>query len=149
MQTQGQMPRLITDDLSVAFIPDDHRAGTACLPGPDPFIVTSGQAVVLDRYGKPPDTGIQRWPLGNRPRPQDLAGPDPEIEMQRRRVMELHHEPETPSRRDFTAGPLTARTLSQAGAVARMHPHGRLLSGRLHDEAAERRACVSSGTWLV
>ena len=87
------MPRLITDDLSVAFIPDDHRAGTACLPGPDPLIVTSGQGVVPGRYGKPPDTRIERGPLGNRPRPQDLADPDPEIEMQRRRVMELHHEP--------------------------------------------------------
>ena len=87
------MARLITDDLSVAFIPDDHRAGTACLPGPDPLIVTSGQGVVLDRYGKPPDTRIERGPPGNRPRPQDLANPDPEIEMQRRRVMELHHEP--------------------------------------------------------
>ena len=86
------MARLITDNLSVALIPDDHRAGTAYLPGPDPLIVTSGQGVVLDRYGKPPDPGIERRPLGNRPRPQDLAGPDPEIEMERRRVVELHHE---------------------------------------------------------
>ncbi len=42
VQKEGQMARLIMDDLSVAFIPDDHRAGTACLPGPDPLIATSG-----------------------------------------------------------------------------------------------------------
>src|SRR5580700_1565325 len=92
MQKDGQMARLITGNLSVALIPDDHRARAACLPGPDPLIVTGGQRVVLDRHGQPPDTGIERRPFGNRPRPQDIADPDPEIEMQRRRVVQLHHE---------------------------------------------------------
>jgi catechol 2,3-dioxygenase-like lactoylglutathione lyase family enzyme len=86
------MARLITDDLSVALIPDDHRARAACLPGPDPLIVTGGQRVILDRYSQPPDTGIKRRPFGNRPRPEDVADPDPEIEMQRRRVVQLNHE---------------------------------------------------------
>jgi hypothetical protein len=78
------MARLITDDLGVALIPDDYRAGTAFLPGPDPLIVPGGQGVVLDRDGQPPDTGIQQRAFGNRPRAQDLADLDPEIEMQRR-----------------------------------------------------------------
>jgi len=48
---------------------------------PDPLIVTGGQRVVLDRHGQPSDTGIKRRPFGNRPRPEDAADPDPEIEM--------------------------------------------------------------------
>ena len=75
------MAGLITDDLSIALIPDDHRARAACLPGPDPLIVTGGQRVVLDRHGQPSDTGIKRRPSGDRPRPEDAADPDPEIEM--------------------------------------------------------------------
>ena len=86
------MVGLITGDLGVPFVPDDHRAGTACLPGPDPLIITGGQGVVLDRHGQPPDTRIERGSFGNRPGSQDLAEPDPQIEMQRRRVMDLHHE---------------------------------------------------------
>ena len=75
------MARLITDNLGVALIPDDHRARAACLPGPDPLIITGGQGVVLHWHGQPPDTGIKRRPFGNRPRPEDAADPDPDIEM--------------------------------------------------------------------
>ena len=92
VQNDGQMVRLIADDLSGALIPDDHRAGTACLPRADPFIVTRGQGVVLNRHRQPPDLGIQRRSLGNRPRPKNPADQDPEIEMQRRRVMKLYHK---------------------------------------------------------
>ena len=81
VQQDGQMAGLITDDLSIALIPDDHRARAACLPGPDPLIITGGQGVVLHWHGQPPDTGIKRWPFGNRPRPEDAADPDPDIEM--------------------------------------------------------------------
>ncbi len=61
------MARLITNDLSGALIPYDHRARASCLPSPAPLIVTSGQGVVPDRHGQPPDTGIERRPFGNRP----------------------------------------------------------------------------------
>jgi hypothetical protein len=92
VQNDGQMVGLITDDLSGALIPDDHRAATARLPTADPFIVTRGQGVVLHRHRQPPDLGIQRRSLGNRPRPKDSPDQDPEIEMQRRRVMKLYHK---------------------------------------------------------
>src|SRR5215472_8981110 len=63
VQKDGQMARLITDNLGVALIPDDHRARAACLPGPDPLIIAGGQRVVLDRHGQPPDTRIERGPF--------------------------------------------------------------------------------------
>ena len=105
VQDDGQVVGLITDDLSGALIPDDHRPGTACLPRADPFIVTRGQGVVLHRHRQPPDFGIQRRSLGNRPRPKDPADQDPEIEMQRRRVMELHHKARYPH------GPILAASM--------------------------------------
>jgi len=92
LQNDGQMVGLIADDLSGALIPDDHRAGAACLSRADPFIVARGQGVVLHRHRQSPDLGIQRRSLGNRPRPKDPADQDPEIEMQRRRVMKLYHK---------------------------------------------------------
>ena len=61
------MARLIMNDLSGALIPYDHRARAACLPGPDPLVVTGGQGVVLDGHGQPRDAGIERRPFGNRP----------------------------------------------------------------------------------
>jgi hypothetical protein len=67
VQNDGQMVRLIADDLGGALIPDDHRAGTARLPRADPLIITRGQGVVLHRHRQPPDLGIQRRSLGNRP----------------------------------------------------------------------------------
>ena len=130
------MARLITDDLSVALIPDDHRAGTAFLPGPAPLIVPRVQGVVLDRHGQPPDTGIQRRPLGNRPRPQYLADPDPEIEMQRRRVVELHHEAR--HRHGATLQPGTAAHIIRTAALLRTQPRG---------QAAERTVlCIQRHT---
>jgi hypothetical protein len=138
-QNDGQMVRLITDELSGALIPDNHRARTACLPCPDPLIVTRGQGVVLDRHGQPPDTGIERRPFGNRPRPQDLAGLDPKIEMQRRRVVKLHHKARHRHDPTLQPGPYTARTLRPAGAVARIIRTAALLRSQPHDEASEQR----------
>jgi RNA polymerase sigma-70 factor (sigma-E family) len=49
--------------------------------------------VVLDRHGQPPDAGVERRPLGDRPRAEHLAELDPQVEVQGRRVVHLHHEP--------------------------------------------------------
>lgn len=86
------MAGLVTDDLGGALIPDDHSAAAARLTGPDSLKVTRGQSVILDRDGQPPHPRVKRRPLGNRPRPQDITEPDPQIEMQRRGIVELHHE---------------------------------------------------------
>lgn len=86
------MTGLVAGDLGRALVPDDDRARAVCLPRPDPFKVARGQGVVLNRYGKPPDTGIQRRPLRNCPRAEDIANLDPEVEMKRRRIVELNHK---------------------------------------------------------
>ena len=70
-----------------ALIPDDHRAGAARLPLVHALELTGRQRMVLDRHGQPPDRRVQRRALGHRPRPQHVAGLDPQVEMQRRRVV--------------------------------------------------------------
>ena len=59
VQPHGQVAGLVAGDLGPALVPDDDRACAACLPLPDPFKVTRGQRMVLDRDGQPPDTGIE------------------------------------------------------------------------------------------
>jgi len=107
-QQDGQMARLITDDLSAALIPDDHRAGTAFLPGPDPLIVPGGQRAVPGRHGRPPGTGIRRRPAGSRPRAQDPAGLDPETEI---RVVASRS---CTAKRDIVTARLHSRALPRA-----------------------------------
>jgi hypothetical protein len=48
------------------------------------------QRVVADGHGQPAQCRIKGWPFRNGPRAQDLADLNPEIEMQPRRVMQLH-----------------------------------------------------------
>jgi hypothetical protein len=46
--------------------------------------------MVLDRDRKPPDPRVKRWPLGHRPRTQHIARLQAKVEVQGRRVVQLH-----------------------------------------------------------
>lgn len=104
------MARLIADHLCSALIPDDHGASAVRLSLMNPLEVTRRQGMIPGRHGKAPDTGIKRRPAGHRPGPQDLAGLDPQVEMQSRRVVQLHDEP-----RDHDATVQPANVLAGAG----------------------------------
>src|SRR5258708_36352387 len=100
LQPERQMTRFVAEDLGRALIHDDHRAAAARLSVVQALEVARFQRVVLDWHGQPPLCRIQGRSLGNGPRAQDLADLDPEIEMQPRRVMNLHdktggHHPAT------------------------------------------------------
>ena len=90
LQPDRQVTRFVAEDLGRALIPDDHRAAAARLSLVHALEVARLQRVVLDWHGQPAQCRIKGWPLGNGPRAQDLAGLDPEIEMQPCRVMKLH-----------------------------------------------------------
>ena len=92
MQGNGQMAGLIADDLCAALIPDDHRTAAAQLTLVNTLEITCGQVVIRDRHSKPPDPRIKRRALRHSPRTQDPADLDPQVEMQRRRVMQLDNE---------------------------------------------------------
>src|SRR5258708_35397778 len=62
------------------------RACPWCTPSKSP----ASSECLLDWHGQPAHCRIKGWSLGNGPRAQDLADLDPEIEMQPRRVMNLH-----------------------------------------------------------
>src|SRR5580698_9712755 len=88
------MPRLIPDDIGGALIPDDD--GAAASPASlmpmslmNALELPRRHRMVLNRDGEPPDRGIERWPLGYRPGTQYVARLQTEIEMQRRRVVQL------------------------------------------------------------
>src|SRR5258708_20554457 len=85
-----QMTRFVAEDFGRALIPDDHCAAAARLSVVHALEVARFQRVILDWHGQPPQCRIKGRSLGNGPRAQDLADLDPEIEMQPRRVMNLH-----------------------------------------------------------
>jgi hypothetical protein len=65
--------------------------------------ITRRQGVIPDLYGKAPDPWIKGRTLRHSPGAQDLADLEPQVEMQRRRVMKLHDEAR--HRHDATAQP--------------------------------------------
>src|SRR5258708_2503752 len=83
-QPERQMTRFVAEDLGWALIPDDDRAAAARLSVVHALEVARLQRVVLDWHGRPAQCRIKGRSLGNGPRAQDLAGLDPEIEMQPR-----------------------------------------------------------------
>jgi hypothetical protein len=54
--------------------------------------MASRQQMIVDRDRESPDTRVERRPFGHRPRPQHVTGLQAEVEVQRRRVMQLHNE---------------------------------------------------------
>ena len=56
------------------------------------FELARRQGMVLDRHGQPPDARIEGRPLGHRPRAQYLACLQTEVEVQRRRIVQLDDE---------------------------------------------------------
>ena len=67
------MPRVLASDLGGSLIPDDHRAGAAPLAFVHALELTRRQGVIIDWHGQSPDGGVERRPLGHRPRAQHLA----------------------------------------------------------------------------
>ena len=90
LQPDRHMTGFVAEDSGRALIPDDHRAAAALLSLVHALEVARLQRVVAGWHGQPAHCRIKGWPLGNGPRAQDLADLDPEIEMQPRRVMNLH-----------------------------------------------------------
>ena|SRR5580704_15072944 len=84
------MPGLIPDDLGGALVPDDYRAAAPPVIGVNALELACRQGVVLNRDGEPPDPRVEGGPLGYRPRTEDVARLQAEVEMQRRRVVQLH-----------------------------------------------------------
>ena len=93
VQGERQTARLIAGDVGAALVPDDHRAAAPALSLVHALEVAGRQVVICHRHGETADPGIERRALGHRPRAQDLAYLDPQVEMQCRRVMKLHDEP--------------------------------------------------------
>src|ERR1700722_19672529 len=83
------MSRLIPDDIGGALVPDDDGATASPVSLMNTLELARRHRMVLNRYGEPPDRGVERWPLGYRPGTQDVARLQAEIEMQRRRVVQL------------------------------------------------------------
>ncbi|GAA1525351.1 hypothetical protein GCM10009827_047570 [Dactylosporangium maewongense] len=74
-------------------VPHDDVAATVPAGGDDPFEVDVVHRVVLDVERGPPHLRVERRPLRHRPageRPVDLQ---PEVVVQPRRAVPLHHEP--------------------------------------------------------
>jgi hypothetical protein len=112
------MNRLVAEDLGRALIPDDHRAAAARLSLVHALEVARLQRVVAGWHGQPAQCRIKGWPLGNGPRAQDLADLDPEIEMQPRRVMNLHDK--TGGRHPATVPPaIRGRASARRGCAYR------------------------------
>jgi len=84
------MPRLIPDDIGGALVPDDDGAAASPVSLMNALELARRHRMVLYRDGEPPDRGVERWPLGYRPGTQHVARLQTEVEMQRRRVVQLH-----------------------------------------------------------
>ena len=68
-------------------------------PGAVPPLELPGlEVVVLDRDGESPQRRVQRRSLRHRPGAEHAAELEPEIEVQRRGVVQLDDEPAHPSR---------------------------------------------------
>jgi hypothetical protein len=65
----------------------------ASLPVVHPLELTGPQLMILDGYGQAPHSGIERRPLRDGPGAQHLADLDTQVEVERRRVMQVHDEP--------------------------------------------------------
>ena len=63
----------LAEHVESAFVPDDHR--TASTPGArvDALEITGGEIVILNGHGKPTDLRVERWALGDSPRPIHVA----------------------------------------------------------------------------
>ena len=86
------MPGLVPDDIGGSLVPDDHRAAAARLALVHALELTRRQGMVFDRHGQPPDTRVEGRPLGHRPGAQYLACLQTEVEVQRRRIVQLDDE---------------------------------------------------------
>src|SRR5690242_18012704 len=118
VQHKGEVPGCVPDYLGGPLVPDDHRATAAHLTLMHTLELTGRQGVVFHRHGQPADSRIERWPSRDRPRAQYVACLQAEVEVQRRRVMQLDDE----------AGRRGHRlSMSPASAPA---SHGRELSGK-------------------
>src|SRR6266567_1299421 len=92
VQDEGDMPGLVPGHLGGPLVPDDHRATSARLALMHALELTRRQGMVFHRHGQPPHTRIERRSLGHRPRAQYPACLQAEVEVQRRRVMQLDDE---------------------------------------------------------
>src|ERR1700722_16483025 len=90
---EGQAAGFIAGDLGESLVPDDHRAAAPQLPVVPPLEPTGPQLMILDGDGQAPHSGIERRPLRDGPGAQHLAGLDTQVEVERRRVVQLHDEP--------------------------------------------------------
>jgi hypothetical protein len=92
-QRERQVSRLVAGDVGGALVPDDHRAAASPLALVHALELTGRQGVILNGDGQAPDRGIERGSLRHGPRAQHAAGLDAQIEVQPRRVVQLHDEP--------------------------------------------------------
>jgi hypothetical protein len=75
-----------------ALVPDDHRAAAAPRALVHALELAGRERVVLDRDGEPPVGRIHGRALGDGPGPQHAALFEPQVEVQRRRVVLLDDE---------------------------------------------------------
>jgi RTX calcium-binding nonapeptide repeat (4 copies) len=92
VQHERQVARFVAQHVDGPLVPDDHRAGSAAVPLVDALEVARVEVVVLDGHRQPPNRGIERRTLRDRPRAQHVAELQAQVEVQRRRVVQLHDE---------------------------------------------------------
>jgi hypothetical protein len=82
----------IADRLPGACVPQHHGAATVLALWDRAFEAAVLQRMVLDPYREPLVARIGGWPLGHRPTLKHAVQLEPEVVVQPRRIVLLHHE---------------------------------------------------------